>query len=149
MLRYLPQQKATENPTRSTPFFSHFLLDIFFIYISNVIPLTGFPCGELLSLPIHSPTVVYEHSTLYLSGYGRVSMHLLASLTVSVFDECIMQWIPSWGLLWMAFSSVSPPQFFSIFSHASILFPLLRMNEASTRWFFIWSENFILGIPRF
>jgi hypothetical protein len=33
--------------------FSSFLLDIFFIYISNVIPFSGFPAENLY--PIHSP----------------------------------------------------------------------------------------------
>ena len=65
-----------------------------------------------------------------------------------------MEWIPKWGSLWIAFSSVSAPHFVSVFAPMSILFPLLRGTEAYTLWSsfilsFMWSENCILGIPSF
>jgi hypothetical protein len=45
--------------TQDDIFFLSFLLDIFFIYISNVIPFPGFPSKNPLSLPpppAHQPT---------------------------------------------------------------------------------------------
>jgi len=44
-----------------------------------------------------------------------VSMHFLASAILSGFGGCMyMRWIPRWGRLWMAISSVSAPNFVSI-----------------------------------
>ena len=65
-----------------------------------------------------------------------------------------MGWILRWESLWMAFPSISAQHFVSIFSSVSILFTLLRSTEASIFWSsfflgFIWSVNWILGIPNF
>ena len=60
-----------------------------------------------------------------------------------------MGWIPRWGSLWMAFPSVSPPDFISVFSPMSILFPLLRRTEAPTLWSSFFLRSVILGILSF
>ena len=52
-----------------------------------------------------------------------------------------MDWIPRWGSLWMAFPSVSTPQFIYIFPPVSILFTLLKSTKTSTFW-----SSFYLGI---
>ena len=65
-----------------------------------------------------------------------------------------MGWIIRWGSLWMDFTSVSALQFVSIVAPVSILLPLLRRTEATTRWSsfflgFMWAVDCILGIPRY
>jgi hypothetical protein len=106
----------------------------------------------------------FKHLPLYLSCTGRVSQEIvisdfcqqtLLSIHNSVWVWCLyVGWIPKWGSLWMAFSSGSDIHFVSIFPPVSILFTLLRRTEESTFWFlfffsFIWSVNWILGIPSF
>jgi hypothetical protein len=55
-----------------------------------------------------------------------VSKHLLASTIVSGFGDCIWDGSPG---LWIAFPSVSDPNFVSVSPPIGILFPFLRRKE--------------------
>jgi hypothetical protein len=78
-----------------------------------------------IGVPVLSPIVGWEHLPLYLSVSGWTSQetalsgschHTLLGICNSVWVWCLyMGWIPRWGSLWMAFPSVSAPQFVSIF----------------------------------
>lgn len=111
--------------------------------------------------PILSPMVGFKHLPLYLSGSDRLSQetsipgacqHSLLGVCNSVWVWWLyVGWIPRWGNLWMAFSSVSAPHFVPVFHPVSILFLLLRSTEASTLWSFfffsfMWSVNCILCV---
>ena len=109
-----------------------------------------------------SPVVGWEYPPLYLSGSGRASQETPISgscqqalgICNSVWVWCLyMEWIPMGDSLWVAFPSVSAPHFVSLFPPVSILFPLLKMTEASTLWSFffsfMWSVNCISGISSF
>jgi hypothetical protein len=54
-----------------------------------------------------------------------------------------MGWIPRWGRLWMAVSSVSAPHFVFILPPMSIFFPLLRSIEESTLLFLLLGLHMI------
>ena len=79
---------------------------------------------SVLSLTL--PMVGCEHPHLYLSGSGRASQetaisgsrqHGLLGIQNSVWVSSLyMGWIPRWGSLWIAFSSVSVPHFVPVFS---------------------------------
>ena len=114
--------------------------------------------------PMLSPMVAWEHLPLYLSDSGKASQETTVSGSFQYALLGIhhyvwvwwlyMAWIPRWGILWMAFPSVSAPHFLSVFPPMSILFLLLRRTEASTLWSsffssFIWSANCILDIWSF
>ena len=70
-----------------------------------------------------NPLVVYEHSSLCLSGSGRHSQETVisGSCQQALLGICnsvwvwwlYMGWIPSWGSLWMACPSMSAPHFVS------------------------------------
>jgi hypothetical protein len=65
-----------------------------------------------------------------------------------------MGWIPGWGSLWIVHPFMLVPNFVSVTPFMSILFPILRRNEVSTRWFslfliFLCFANCILGILSF
>jgi hypothetical protein len=95
---------------------------------SSVSSLTPTP-----SLPTLNPVIGCKHLPLYLSGSGRVSQETaisgfhqqaLPSILNSVQVWWLyMGWIPRWGSLWMAFPSVSPPFFVSIFLPVDIFTP--------------------------
>jgi hypothetical protein len=55
-----------------------------------------------------------------------------------------MGWITRWGSLWMAFPSVSAPQFASIFSHMCTLFPFRRMEVFIHTLFFVLVELYVV-----
>ena len=105
-----------------------------------------------------------EHPPLYLSGFGKASQETAISCSCQHARHGIhnsvwvwwsyMGWIPRCGSPCMVFPSVSAPQLISVFPPLSILFPLLRRNEASTLWSFfflsfMWPVNCILSIPSF
>jgi hypothetical protein len=64
-----PVSPPPQNINAKYNFFLSFLLDIFFIYISNVIPLPGFPSENLLSLS-SSPSSCSPTYPLLLLGPG-------------------------------------------------------------------------------
>jgi hypothetical protein len=79
-----------------------------------------------------------EHSPLYLSGSGRASQETAISgssqqavlgICCSVWVWCLCVGCPRWGSLWIAFPSVSSPQFVSIFPPLSILFLLYNSQK--------------------
>jgi hypothetical protein len=63
MIQLLPRIPISEHSHISFFFFWKFLLDIFFIYISNVIPFPGFPSKNPLSPPPPpAPQPTHSHS---------------------------------------------------------------------------------------
>ena len=63
-----------------------------------------------------------------------VSKYLLATKIVSRFDDLYMGWIPRWGSLWLAFSSVSAPHLASVFTPevgTTLIFLLLELHVVS------------------
>jgi hypothetical protein len=74
-----------------------------------------------------------------------VSKYLLATKIVSRFDDLYMGWIPRWGSLWLAFSSVSAPHLASVFTPVGILFPLLRRTEVGTTLIFLLLELHVVS----
>jgi hypothetical protein len=62
-----------------------------------------------------------------------------------------MGWIPGWGSLWIVHPFVLAPNFVSVTPLMGILFPILRKNEVSTHWSFLFLmflcfANGILGV---
>ena len=96
--------------------------------LSSFSPFSNSSNGD----PVLSPMVDREHLPLYLSGSGRASketaisgscQQALLGIHNSVWVWWLfMGWIPRWGSFWMAFPSVSAPQFVPAF-------PLDRTNS--------------------
>jgi len=81
--------------------------------------------------PVLSSMVGYEHLLPYLSCSGRAfqetaisgsCQHALLGISNTVWVLYI-GWIPRWGSLWMAFSSVSALNFVSVFPPVNIFVP--------------------------
>jgi hypothetical protein len=94
---------------------------------------SALPLSPLLgSVPVLSPMVGCEYPHLCWSGSGSASKEITISgscqqaflgINNSVWIWSLhVGWIPTWGSLWMAFPSVSAPQFVSAF-------PLDRSNS--------------------
>ena len=86
-----------------------------------------------------------EHPLLYLPSTG-IASYETGSLQQNLSRICnsvwvwwlIMGWIPRWGSLWMVHPFVLVPNFVSVTPSMGILFPILRRNEVSTRWSFLF-----------
>jgi hypothetical protein len=113
--------------------------------------------------PVFHPIDDCEHPLLYLPGTGIVSQETaisgsfqqnLAGICNSVWVWwLIMGWIPGGGSVWIVYSFVWAPIFFSVTPCTSVLFPILRSNAVSTFWsyflIFLCFANCILGILSF
>jgi hypothetical protein len=89
-----------------------------------------------------------EHLLLYLPGTGKTSQEtaISGSLQQNLAGICnsvcvwwlIMGWIPGWGSLWIVHPFVLAPNIVSVIPSMGVLFPILRRNELSTHWSFLF-----------
>jgi hypothetical protein len=107
-------------------------------WVLSLAPTLGTLCSvqrlaESIQLCICQTVVEPLRRQLY---QGPVSKHLLASIIVPGFGDCIwhMAWVPSWASLWIAFPSLSAPHFASVTPPVDILFPLLRRIKVCILW---------------
>jgi hypothetical protein len=92
-----------------------------------------------------------EHPLLYLPGTGITSYEagIIGSLQQNLSDMCnsvwvwwlIMGWIPGWSSLWIVHPFILAPNFVSVTPFIGILFPILRRNEVSTHWSYLFFYN--------
>jgi hypothetical protein len=121
--------------------------------------------GAFSSFSIGGPVFLFiddcEHPLLYLPRTGIASQETaipgsfhqnLAAICNSVWVWwLIMGCIPKWGSFWIVHSFVLAPNFVSVTPFMGILFPILRRNEVSTHWSFLFLiflcfTNCILGV---
>jgi hypothetical protein len=89
-----------------------------------------------------------QHPFLYLPGTGIASYKtaIPGSLQQNLAGICnsvwvwwlITGWIPGWESLWIIHPFVLAPNFVSVTPFMGVLFPILRRNEVSTRWSFLF-----------
>jgi hypothetical protein len=122
-------------------------------WVLSLAPLLGTQCPvQWMAVNIHFCNCQALAEPLRRQLYqAPVSKHLLASTIVSSFGSCI--WDGSLSH-WMAFPSVSAPNFASTSPPMVILIPLLRRTKVSTLWSsfylsFMCSVNCILCILKF
>jgi hypothetical protein len=128
---------------------------------ANPFSFLGTFSSSFIGDPVLHPMDGCEYPLLYLSGMDRISPETVVSGSCqqALTDICnsawvwwlFMGWIPKWGSLWMAISSVSVLNLVSVTPSMGILFPLLRRIEISTLWSsfflnFMCFTNCILGI---
>jgi hypothetical protein len=126
--------------------FKIFLLDMFFIYISNLIPFPHMglqapsapwvlslapSLGNLCSIQRMTVSIHFCICQALAEPNRRQHIRLLSAGSCWHLPSVriwwlFMGWILKWGKLWMVVPSVSAPNFVSVTPSTGILFPFLK-----------------------